>query len=175
MKKLFLCLMLLTFFSINVFAARPSGWGLGVLGQYNIAWDGFDRDWGVALSLKAPQYPIYWGVILNIDDSIFGLNFTGDRYLLEENFADDVNFGWYMGLGAYAGFNRYNSARINWTSLRAGARVPIGFYIVPVRFFEAFFHLAPSLGIAAFFGDYPERSIMPEGGMGLDIGVRFWF
>jgi len=125
---------------------------------------------GRRLSLKAPQKPIFWGISAGIDtkNDIFGLNVTGDYYLLDQRLTPDFNFGWYLGIGGYAGF--YHVGEDN--GLGVGARVPIGIYIFPVPFFEIFLDVAPSLGIN--LGTVNGLKF-PAGGLGADLGIRFWF
>jgi hypothetical protein len=176
MKKIFVVMVLILALPVFAFAQHPSGWGIGVMGQYNMAWDGFGRAPGAALSLKAPQLPIYWGANMELRGHGIGLSLTGDYYLIDK--ALSSYFGWYFGIGAYAGFHSYNdeSKSERWTSIRGGLRAPIGIYIMPVRFFELFLDVAPSLGVGLYFGNYSdERFKFPEGGLGGDVGIRFWF
>jgi hypothetical protein len=170
MKKITMTLLLVIIISASAYAARPTGWALGIVGQYNLAWDGFEGAPGAALSLKISRIPILWGINLDLPRNGFGVSLTGDRYLIERGRI----FGWCMGIGAYAGVLSYSDTLTEWTSIRAGARIPIGLYIFPVSFLELFANLAPNLGVGLYFGDYPERFEFPEGGLGLDIGLRFW-
>jgi hypothetical protein len=172
MKKLVLTLVLLMILSVSAFAGHPSGWGIGIVGQYNLGWDGFDSALGAALSLKTPKIPLYWGINLNMRNNYFSSTLTGDYYFLDSTLVNDVNFGCYVGIGFYAGFYHVGGDN-NYNGLGAGARLPIGIYIIPVKFFEVFLDVAPSLGLGFNFGDEFEIKI-PSGGLGLDIGFRFW-
>jgi hypothetical protein len=171
LKKLVLVLTLLVILAVSVFAEHPGGWGIGVVGQSNYDWDGFAGYWGAALSLKAPQLPIFWGISARIANSYLGLNVTGDYYLLDQTIVRNGNLGWYLGLGGYAGF--YHNGDSNYNGLGVGARLPIGIYIIPLRFFEVFFDIAPSLGLGMNFGSKGGLNL-PAGGLGADLGVRFW-
>jgi len=174
-KKLASVFVLAALISVNAFADHPSGWGVGLVGQGGFAWDGFAGSGGAAFSLKAPRLPIYWGINLDIRQHGFGLGVTGDSYIIDETIVSKTNFGWFMGLGVYASFYSYNYQSTYWTSIRGGARVPIGIYVLPVDFLELFFDLAPSLGVGFYFGDYDDAFHFPEGGIGADFGIRFWF
>ena len=175
MKKIAFVFILAVLISLGAFADHPSGWGVGVVGQGGFAWDGFAGSGGAALSLKAPQLPIYWGLNLDIRQHGFGIGVTGDSYILDNTLVRNINFGWFLGLGAYAGFYSYGYEPTYWTSIRGGVRVPVGIYILPVNFLELFLDLAPSLGVGFYFGDYPDAFHFPEGGIGADFGIRFWF
>jgi hypothetical protein len=173
MKKLVLVFAFLVIITIGVFAEHPGVWGIGIVGQGHLNWSfaGYP-DPGVALSLKTPQKPIFWGINARIKRNYFGVSVTGDYYLVDQRLTPDFNFGWYLGIGGYAGF--YNvSGDSGYFGLGAGARVPIGIYFFPVSFFEVFLDLAPSLGLGINFGNGVDPDF-PAGGMGADLGVRFW-
>jgi hypothetical protein len=167
MKKLALLLAFLVFLAVGAFAEHPGGWGIGIVGQSHFNW-GFAGYPGAALSLKVPQQPIFWGISAGIDtkNDFFGVNVTGDYYLVDQRLTNDFNFGWYLGIGVYAGLQLGGD-----NGLGVGARVPIGIYILPVPFFEIFLDVAPSLGIN--FGTASGLKF-PAGGPGADIGIRFW-
>jgi len=167
MKKIVLALLLVSFMSVGLFAQRPDGWGIGVMAQYGMNWDGFHGSGSAAFSLKAPQLPIYWGVNMRFTNDYFRISVSGDYYLLEQSLTDDINFGWYLGLGAYVGLVTNGGA-----GLFFGGRLPVGLYIMPVVEvpIEIFMELAPSLGIA-FFDD---TVTFPDGGLQFAIGIRFW-
>jgi len=171
MKKLVLVLALTVILAVGAFADHPSGWGIGVVGQSDFAWDGFAGHPGAALSLKAPQLPIFWGINARIWSDVLGLNVTGDYYLIDKTLVPDVNFGWYFGLGGQVGFYHVGSG-YNWVEV--GARAPIGIYIIPLSFLEVFLDVAPSLGLGVNFGNRTGLEF-PLGGIGADVGIRFWF
>ena len=158
--------------STSAFAYHTSGWGVGVAGRFNLDLDDFGSAFGAALSLKAPQLPIYWGINLAFRQSGFNLNLTGDGYLFDETLAEKISLGWFLGLGAYAGTGIGNNG---YASTSFGVRTPVGIYMFPVNSLEIFLNLAPSLGVGFYFGDSPKRFRFPESDIGLDIGVRFWF
>ena len=172
MKKFLVVFILLVLMSVSAFADHPSGWGVGVVGQGSFGWGGAGSG-GAALSLKTPKSPIYWGINLGLRKNVFAVNVTGDYLLTDNTINRDFNFGWFLGLGAYAGIFLYTGSESG-ISLSAGARAPIGIYFFPVDFLEIFFDLAPSLGLGLGIGDRSGIEF-PEGGVGADIGVRFWF
>ena len=175
MKKIILTFLLVILVSASAFAARPSGWGVGFVGQYGYAWDGFTGSPGLGLSLKMPQVPLFYGINLDLQRHGFSVSVTTDRYIIDDIMVPDINLGFFIGWGTYISFVHYNYASTNWNSFRGGLRVPIGVYILPTNFFEVFLNVAPSLGVGLYFGDYTDRFRFPEGGLGLDIGLRFWF
>ena len=173
MKKIVLILILALVMSVSAFAYHPSGWGVGIVGRFQIDWDNdFGWAWGPTFSLKAPQLPIYWGINMAFRQSGFSVGLTGDFHLFDESLNADLGIGWYLGLGAYVSILQYGQN--DWTSLRFGARVPIGIYIFPVNFLEVFLGVAPSLGVGIGFGNAPSPFNFPSTGIGFDMGVRFW-
>jgi hypothetical protein len=173
-KKVVLVVLLAALLTIGASADHPKGWGLGIEGQYNLAWDGFSGAGGVAFSLKAPQLPVFWGINLEFRNHLFGITVTGDHYFIDRTLVKDINLGWYLGLGAYGGFWRYNYASVAWNSFRFGARLPIGLSWQPLKFLEIFLDVAPSLGVGIYTGDYRDNFNFPEGGLALDVGLRLW-
>jgi hypothetical protein len=173
MKKLASVFVLAALISVNAFAEHPSGWGVGLVGQGGLAWDGFGATFGPALSLKMPQIPIYWGVNMSLRNSGFGVSVTGDGLVIDQTINSGLNLGWYLGLGVYAGVYSYSGSESG-IFLRTGARAPIGIYIFPAEFLEVFFDAAPSLGLGIGIGSVSGLEF-PDGGIGADFGLRFWF
>jgi hypothetical protein len=171
MKKLVLVLAFLVILAVSAFAEHPGGWGIGIVGQGHLDWNGFKGSSGAALSLKMPQKPLFWGISARIMKDYFGVSATGDYYIIDKRLIPDINFGWYFGIGGYAGF--YHVGGDNYSGLGVGARVPIGIYIIPVNFFEVFIDVAPSLGLGIYLGNKSGLEL-PAGGLGADLGVRFW-
>jgi len=175
MKKLVLVLALSVILAVGAFAEHPGGWGIGIMGQRHFKWAGFAGNWGGSLSLKVPQKPVFWGLSLHTEPetNYFGLSATGDYYLIDKKLKPDINFGYYFGIGSYAGFYHFGGDK-NLYGIGAGARVPIGIYFFPVSFFEVFVDVAPSLGLEINIGNGSGPNF-PAGGLGADLGVRFWF
>jgi hypothetical protein len=176
MKRFILVLLLGLVLLGGAFAQHPEGkWGVGLIGQHHNTWgNGWGGYWGYSLSLKAPQLPIFWGVNLRIEDNYFGINLSGDKYLYDELLVKDIGLGWFLGVGGYAGIHSY-SGFIDYLLLDLGVRVPIGLSWIPAPFFELFIDVVPSLGIGIGFGDAPDKINFPQGSLGAELGIRFWF
>jgi hypothetical protein len=172
MKKLVLVLVLTVILAVGAFAEHPGGWGIGIVGQGHLDWNGFSGSPGAALSLKVPQKPIFWGISARIKNSYFGVSATGDYYIIDKSLMPEINLGWYLGIGGYAGFYHV-SGDSSYNGLGVGARVPIGIYIIPVSFIEVFIDVAPSLGLGIYLGNKSGLEL-PAGGLGADLGIRFW-
>jgi len=161
MKKLFLILILAIIITGTAFAQHPKGTGIGGMwsgsffnGVYN----------GAALSLKLPSVPIYWGVHAHGWDGGLYLAISGDKYFVDEILVKDVGLGWYFGVGGYLGLTFASPP-----SAHFGARMPIGLSWMPIKYFELFLGLTPSLGISIRPFDFPTW------GIPLEIGLRVWF
>ncbi|MDR0553549.1 MAG: DUF3996 domain-containing protein [Treponema sp.] len=188
MKKLFAVCIIGLALGRGAFANHPDGWGVGLVGRGG--WSG-EGQGGVALSLKAPKLPTYWGITLDLYNHYFGLGVTGDYYFLEGLLAPvsgNDGFGYFIGLGGYAGFGKYSSDdptynRWGWTSIGLGARVPIGVNVViPISAIklEVFADVAPHIGLGMYFND-GDRQDRRKDFLGLqwgvtgELGVRVWF
>jgi hypothetical protein len=186
MKKLVAAVLLgLVLCTAGAFADHPKGWGVGLVGQYGDYWKDGDALGGVALSLKAPALPVFWGINIRFPNHGFKLGVTGDYYFIDQYLVPKVGFGWFLGVGGYLDFATYNYTFLgkdyNQTAFALGARVPIGLSLRPVDFFEVFIDFAPSLGVVFYSGnvynDYwkDEDKLDLDGGWQGDIGLRFWF
>ena len=164
MKKILLALVLATLMSAGAFAQRPDGWGIGIMGQYGLDW--YHANHGTAVfSLKAPQLPIYWGIRISAHGDWFHIGVSGDYYLLEQPLVDDINFGWYFGLGGYVGLGSHG--------VQLGGRLPVGIYILPLEEIplEIFLEIVPTINIL-----FHENGVrFPTGGAHFGLGIRFWF
>ena len=172
MKKLILVLAFLLILTIGAFAEHPGGGGIGIVGQSHFEWKEFKGSPGAALSLKMPEKPVYWGINVRLNGSDFWVSVTGDNYIVDKRLLPDINLGWYLGVGAYAGFFHVGGDS-SYSSLGGGARVPIGIYVFPMSFFEVYVDVAPSLGLEILFGN-KSGPYFPAGGLGADLGIRFW-
>jgi hypothetical protein len=185
MKKLILVVLLgFMVCATGVFADHPKGWGVGLLGQYGGGWTGGDGLGGLALSLKVPSVPVFWGINLRFPNNGFSAGVTGDYYIIDQYLIQEAGLGWFFGLGGYLDFATYNYKFVgrdySQTAFEFGVRVPIGLSWQPVDVFEIFIDFAPSLGIVFFDGDYydyrqNEDKISLGGGWQGDVGLRFWF
>jgi opacity protein-like surface antigen len=175
MKKLILVLVLSILMAGAVFAQHPAGWGIGVVGS-TAGWDwkgfGYTKDYGLALSLRLPSGSTYWGVHLNIKPGFKTVGISGDRYLIDKIFIPGISVGFYVGIGLYAGAT-FGSGYL---SIAAKARLPIGIYIMPIKFLEVFAAAVPNIGGSVEIK--PTRfgnGKFPYGSIAAEVGVRFWF
>ena len=185
MKKFALILLLGFVLATGAFAEsnHPGGWGVGGGFQFGGAWRNSDIHSGLALFLKAPQLPIYWGINLNIfdwefatDKSYFGLSVTGDYYYFDRPLYAPINLGWYAGGGAYFGFysGSTKTPKHSHTTIDLGVRIPIGLSWQPLDFLEVFLDIAPSVGFYMTLNDPGKNKMGLGGGWQGDLGVRFW-
>ena len=185
MKKLVLVLVLAVIISVSAFADHPDGWGVGIMGTFGGGWSGGGIGYGAALSLKAPQLPIFWGVNLHIGSDYFGFGIIGDNYIIHSPLVQDVGLHWYLGIGGWLNFYNYSYSAptdYSYTSFAFGARLPIGLSFQPISLLEVFLDIAPSLGIAIDSeGKYGNTVAhegglhFPAGGWPFAIGIRLWF
>jgi hypothetical protein len=194
MKKLLaICIIGLSLGSASVFADHPSGWGIGIVGGASgIGW-GSGAGGAFGLSLKAPMLPIYWSLSLGISGDYVGVGITGDYYLFDKPLVPEAKLHWFLGVGGFLGFQHWsydynywgsNRENISWSYFDVGVRVPIGLSWQPFNFLEIFLDIAPSFGIGiSTEGSYTyegqkhvwhKGSIGLGGGLGFEIGLRFW-
>jgi hypothetical protein len=186
MKKLIICCLLGLFLTVSgVFAAHPGGWGVGILGNGGWGLGRAGAMGGAALSLKAPQLPVFWGLNLNLGSRYFAMKASGDVYLLDGLFIPikgSDGFGYFLGVGGYLGFSTWDGS---YTGLGLGARVPVGLnVVVPISKIklEVFLDLVPSLGLDFFFWNnsyvsrYGHQDVLGFGfNISGEIGARIWF
>ncbi|GEM_PF-1286112 len=110
------------------------------------------------------RHPLVIGVgFPKIDFEVFSLAFTVDFWAINQGLVSFINV--YVGPGLYFNVATFGGK----AAVNLGGRVPIGFYIKPVQWFELFLEIAPSLGVVIA---YPISA-----GFGLQgsFGLRFWF
>jgi hypothetical protein len=188
MKKVLLIGILALLVCVSgVFAAEnnhPDGWGIGV--GFHGGYGGAGL-YGAALSLKAPQLPIYWGIQLSLYNHYFGLGITGDYYVFDRPLVRDINLGWYLGVGGFFGFGHYSEKRsiagikyqASWTSLNVGVRVPVGLSWQPLKWLEVYTGIAPGLGLGFYVAGEDDGGSAKSGAyfhwaFDVELGVRFW-
>ncbi|MDR0568178.1 MAG: hypothetical protein LBG87_03130 [Spirochaetaceae bacterium] len=176
----------------------PSFMGWGTFRNYSIDhpqgyWryygGGFSLPFGV--SLKMPFLPIYWKLGLSFGSnsyvSNFGLSVTGDYYFIDKVLAEGAKLHWFLGAGGFFNFNSYTLGKkyagkdTTWADFELGARGVIGLSWQPIPLIEVFLNGVVSLGIGfdtpmEYAGqDYDGSFIFPTGGVGGELGIRFWF
>ena len=170
MKRLVLVLLLAVVLSVSAFAEHPEGWGAGFGYQFGGLWESPGTvNQGLTLYLKAPEFPIHFGLSLGLDTSTFRFSVTGDYYVLDKTLSSDIGLGWFVGVGGYF---RVTTSKDDYIGVDLGARLPVGLYWMPLDFLEIFFDIAPSVGLFAHFN--PVKIGLGGGWQG-EIAVRFWF
>jgi len=167
----------------TAFANHPSGFGIGLVGQYG--WSGVGSG---GLSLKIPSVPIFWAVNFGLGSNYFAIGLTGDYYMID-NALPVPTLHWFLGLGGFFNFYTYNATYYNnqysYTHINLGARVPIGLSWQPISLLEIWIDIAPSLGLFIDSeGKYRHNNVETtwhQGGAGfhwgipLELGIRLWF
>lgn len=191
MKKfLAVCIIGLSLGAANVFADHPDGWGIGIFGRGGFGWGSGAGGGDFGLSLKAPMLPIFWGLSFSIGSSYVGVGVTGDYYIIDKPLLSDIKLHWYLGVGGYIGFQHWSFKgaywEASWTYIDFGVRLPIGLSWQPLDFLEVFAAVVPSLGLyidtdgtwkdtSGTEHKYHEGGLGLGGGIGFELGIRFWF
>jgi hypothetical protein len=117
----------------------------------------------VMLSLKLEKVPMILGLGFAVGSNQFGFGVTADYWAVHEKLFSlgKVPFNYYLGPGAYVGYGG---------SLSLGGRLPIGLDVYPIKNFEAFIEIAPTLVI-----QFANPIKFPVFGLQSAFGVRFWF
>ena len=153
----------------TAFAAdvHPNGLGIGALWGGNAVWGGNGTIGNsVALSLKVPSVPIFWGISFHLGGAL-SLGVQGDSYILGSQLIPTLS--WFLGIGGYVNLVLGNEAYIG-----LGARLPIGLTWQPIDILEIFLNVAPSLGLG-FWTAGNGGIHFPDGGIGWELGIRLWF
>ena len=166
-KKVLLALALASVLSAGAaFASpvHPGGLGIGALWGGSVG-DGFNGN--VALSLKLPVSPIFWGIRFGLGSEASWIGIQGDQYLIGSQLLPTLS--WFLGVGAYV-----NAWFGDAAGLGFGVRVPIGLTWQPVSLFELFLNMAPQLGAYVQTGKGGGLSFPHGGFFGYEIGMRLW-
>jgi len=179
MKKILLILALAVILPAGVFA-HPSGFGIGVVYQYDLGfYDGLSTHGGsVGLSLKTPSSPVYLGIYFSAKDDYINFNLTGDRFMIDNYLGKESMLCFFIGVGGYFrfGFTNYDEGdNQNSANVGVGARIPIGIGFFPLSFMEFFAAVTPSLGLELVMEKNIENPLrFPVGRLGFDLGFRLW-
>ena len=154
-KKIGVLAALLLVFSVT--GAFSFGIGLQGGGGYNGGPSG-----GGAVTFKLDSTPVIFAVSVGADTNGFSLGLTGDYWLANPTITGPLR--WFYGVGAGVGVGFGDDI-----SLNANAHIPLGInaFLLDNKF-EAFFQVAPGLGIG----------IVPFYlGFGFDaaLGFRYYF
>jgi hypothetical protein len=180
MKRDFAAIMfVLVFVTAGVFADhhRKDTWGLGVHGRDDLAWDTFYSFGGPGLSVKAPRLPLFWDISLGLrENKWFSISLSGDYYFIDKTFVEEINLGWFLGVGVYANFTHSGAGDDPWSRPGLGLRAPVGISWIYRERLEVFLDLAPSLGIGFWTGTGSQSGInFPDGSLIFEAGCRYWF
>jgi hypothetical protein len=173
-----LMLFILVFSPIELFAQthhQTDAWGIGVHGRDNFTWNKMESFGGPGISLKPQKIPVFWDVSLGLKDNHwFNVGVSGDYYFLDKTFVDEINLGWFLGVGAYVGFTSSGANENEWSKFGGGIRAPIGLSWIFKENLEVFGAWIPSLGT-----DFWKSSGAPAdkdfGSLTFEAGVRYWF
>ena len=172
MKKLVLGVVLAAILATGTAAAdspvHPDGLGIGIL--WGSSFGGYGYGGNIALSLKVPSMPIFWGITARIQEHWTAIGVQGDVYIMGSYFVGDI-LGWFLGIGGYGNFGFGN----NNAAIGLGVRLPIGLTFQPIPLLEIFANITPQIGLAIWTGG--DGGIdFPHGGLfGFEIGLRLWF
>ena len=178
-KKLALCAALSAALAICAAGAspvyRPGEWGFGAhFRQGFAAREDIHNSRSVAVTLKAPEMPIFWGLSYGFGPHWDVVGVQGDAYLLGLWLAPGLRL--FAGLGAYASFMRHDSGieGESYTAVGFGGRLPVGLSLRPVRSLEFHGAAVPWLGSwARVFRDPGNMGL--RHGVGVEVGARIWF
>jgi hypothetical protein len=172
MKKIIMVIALSAILATGSVFAVQDGFGIGVIGGFGGGWgpDGTVAGGG-ALSLKLPNIPVYWGINLDFWSGGMWLGVSGDFLHLIDNqpLVKDIGLSWFIRGGLYGKLWLGG----NWLALDFGARLPIGLSWQPIKLFELFLDVAPSIGLGIAFIDPVHLGI--GGGWVGELGIRLWF
>jgi hypothetical protein len=150
---------------------------------------GFAFPFGV--SLKMPFLPIFWKIGLAIGGnsgySSFRIDLAGDYYFIDKVLVENAKLHWYAGAGGFFNFNSWTIGtgdyKTNWAFLGLGGRGVIGISWQPIPLIEVFLTGVASLGVDIYFDATMNGTKVadtggigfPSGGIGAELGIRFWF
>jgi hypothetical protein len=149
--------------AISVFAAGQSFAASGVGVAIGIQPLGGLPGSNVMLSLKLDKMPMLMGIGFSVGSNQFNFGVTADYWAVHEKAFSlgKVPFNYYLGPGGYVGYGG---------SLTLGGRLPIGLNVYPLKNFEAFVELAPTLVV-----QFANPIKFPVFGLQSAFGVRVWF
>jgi hypothetical protein len=170
MKKFLLVLIIMLLVSTAAFADH-NGFGIGlVVGGGGGAYGGVFYP---GLSLKLPSFPVFWGLYTHMNPYFFGINITGDFYLVDTNLYSNtatnedgtykIKIDWYLGLGGAANLNFWHWGG---AGFGLGIRVPVGLSWHVITPFEIALGFVPTFGVYAMNG---------YGGFWWDLGAELAF
>ena len=177
-KKLVLGIALATMLAVvPAFAdspVHPDGLGIGLLWGMGWGGSGYGPGSSLALSLKVPALPVFWGINLGLGNHWFSVGVQGDVYFMGGYLVDTI-LGWFLGFGLYGNFGASTRSGYDAAIIGFGARLPIGLTFQPIDLLEIFFNIAPSIGLGIWTAGEHSGAEFPHGGIfNFEIGLRLW-
>ena len=173
MKRPVLVLIVVMLAGTAAFADHE-GMGIGVVGGGALSSNNIHYG-NVGLSLKVPNFPIFWGIYPIFYGHGLGLGVTGDYYFLDNDLVTDqftnedgtynFNLDWFLGVGAFVNMHFWDGGM----AVNFGARVPVGLSWHIIRQLEMFLDIAPGIGV--YFG--PGGPDLYFAGA-FEFGLRYW-
>lgn len=153
---------------------HPDGLGIGVLWGMGWGGSGYGGASNIALSLKLPTMPVFWGINLGVGNHWFSIGVQGDVYFMGGYLVGDM-LGWFLGFGLYGNFGTSTGSGTDVAIIGFGARLPIGLTFQLANFFEIFLNMAPTLGLGVWTAGPNSGLEFPHGGIfNFEIGLRIW-
>jgi hypothetical protein len=152
----------------TVFAGDQDGLGIGAFWASGGGWSNAGTvGHSGALSLHLPGVPIYWGINFGGWSDVIWLGVSGDFLHLVNNqpLGKNTGLSWFIRLGLYGKVWLGDILGLDF-----GARLPIGLSWQPIKVFELFLDISPSIGAYIF-----ESNVGLGGGWVGEFGIRLWF
>ncbi|GHV25314.1 hypothetical protein AGMMS4952_02770 [Spirochaetia bacterium] len=177
-KNGLMSVFILIFAASSLFAQhhQTDTWGIGIHGRNNFSWYKFESSGGPGISFKAPKIPIFWDLSLGLKNNWLNIGVSGDYYFLDKTFVEEINLGWFLGIGAYFWFTNSSTSEDTWSRFSGGIRIPIGISWIFREKLEVFGAWIPHFGVGFWNGSDSHSGIyFPDGSLTFEVGVRYWF
>ncbi|NIZ46852.1 hypothetical protein PVA44_03760 [Entomospira nematocerorum] len=181
MKKL---LMIATLALAGVTSAH-AGIGLGAVFGSGTSWGGWGFGWGVGLSIGLGEYDrVDWEFAIRFagGSRAFYINLDSAWHFFQLDIVEFMAF--YIGVGPYVNLSFISGIKNHVTNdsygggfgLDFGGRLPLGLRFFFADRFDAWIAIVPQIGLRLGFGDfYANSRVRVGGGIGGEIGIRYWF
>ncbi|NIZ40653.1 DUF3996 domain-containing protein [Entomospira entomophila] len=181
MKKLVMVVAL----SLAGITSAHAGVGLGVVFGGGTSWSGWGFGWNAGLSLGLGEFDrVNWefGLKVSAGSGWFGIRLDADWHFYQLDIVDFMAF--YVGVGPYVNLDIFSGVKNPLTNkkiggglgLDVGARLPLGLRFFFADHFDVWVGIVPQIGLHFGFGDlYANSRFKIGGGIGGEIGIRYWF
>ncbi|GHV78499.1 hypothetical protein AGMMS49944_02900 [Spirochaetia bacterium] len=177
-KNGLMSVFILIFAASSLFAQhhKTDTWGIGIHGRNDFSWDKFESSGGPGISFKAPKIPLFWDLSLGLKNKWLTIGVSGDYYFQDKTFVEEINLGWFWGIGAYFWFTNSSTSEDTWSRFSGGIRIPIGISWIFREKLEVFGAWIPHFGVGFWNGSDSHSGIyFPDGSLAFEVGVRYWF